>query len=155
MHICKDSHCHVLPAHCDVPCFTYCGRSRDCKQEYADACDGVRCCNAESMRWTSSRTAWALTDWLTGITVSCLGAILLPYFDILAAMMGALGNLVAAYALPALFTLVSTLLLKSLLAPADATGSMATLCLPLSCGASSHSDEHSGPQASAVVSKLQ
>ena len=72
----------------------------------------MRCCSAERSRWTSGRAAWALVS-LTGIAVSCLGAILLPYFDILAAIMGALGNLVAAYALPALFTLVSLLLLTS------------------------------------------
>ena len=57
------------------------------------------------MSHAKGRGAWALVS-LAGIAVSCLGAILLPYFDILAAIMGALGNLVAAYALPALFVLV-------------------------------------------------
>ena len=57
------------------------------------------------MSHARGRGAWALVS-LAGIAVSCLGAILLPYFDILAAIMGALGNLVAAYALPALFVLV-------------------------------------------------
>jgi len=56
----------------------------------------------------SGRSAWALVS-LSGIAISCLGAILLPYFDIMAAIMGALGNLVAAYALPALFVLVGNL----------------------------------------------
>ena len=105
--------CRVLPERCNMPCFTYCGRNGGCKRASADACDGVCCCSADSVRWTSGRAAWALVS-LTGIAVSCLGAILLPYFDILAAIMGALGNLVAAYALPALFTLVSLLLLTSL-----------------------------------------
>lgn len=56
----------------------------------------------------SGRSAWALVS-LSGVAISCLGAILLPYFDIMAAIMGALGNLVAAYALPALFVLVGNL----------------------------------------------
>ena len=66
---------------------------------------------------------------LIGIAVSCLAAILLPYLDILAAIMGALGNLVAAYALPALFTMVGTLFLTSLVVPAPATGTMGSLML--------------------------
>ena len=115
MHICRESDCHVLPAHCDVSSFAYCSRSRGCRKVSADSCDGVCRCSAESMRWTSGRAAWALVS-LTGIAVSCLGAIMLPYFDILAAIMGALGNLGAAYALPALFTLVRVLLQSSNLA---------------------------------------
>ena len=61
------------------------------------------------MSHMKGRGAWALVS-LAGIAASCLGAILLPHFDILAAIMGALGNLVAAYALPALFVLVSMLM---------------------------------------------
>ena len=78
------------------------------------------------MRWTSGRTAWALVS-LIGIAVSCLAAILLPYFDILAAIMGALGNLVPAYALPVLFTLVGVLRVTSLAVPAPATGTVGSL----------------------------
>ena len=73
--------------------------------------DSLLCCCRSGnlgMSHTKGRGAWALVS-LTGIAVSCLGAILLPFFDILAAIMGALGNLVAAYALPALFVLVSML----------------------------------------------
>lgn len=59
------------------------------------------------MSHAKGRGAWALVS-LAGIALSCLGAILLPFFDILTAIMGALGNLMAAYALPALFVLVRT-----------------------------------------------
>ena len=65
-----------------------------------------RSCNL-GMSHMAGRGAWALVS-LAGVAVSCAGAIALPYFDILAAIMGALGNLVAAYALPALFVLVSS-----------------------------------------------
>ena len=62
-------------------------------------------CSVGSMSRMSGRGAWLLVS-LTGIALSCLGAIVLPHFDILAAIMGALGNLIAAYSLPALFVLV-------------------------------------------------
>ena len=74
-----------------------------------------------SMSRMSGRGAWLLVS-LTGIALSCVGAIVLPHFDIQAAIMGALGNLIAAYALPALFVLVRPLTHPSfchLLLPAD------------------------------------
>ncbi len=68
-------------------------------------------CSVSSLSRMSGRGAWLLVS-LTGIALSCVGAIVLPHFDILAAIMGALGNLIAAYALPALFVLVRNSCLK-------------------------------------------
>lgn len=65
-------------------------------------------CSIPARGRMSGRGAWTVVS-LIGIAIACLIAIVLPYFDILAAIMGALGNLVAAYALPALLVLVSAL----------------------------------------------
>ena len=54
----------------------------------------------------SSRPAWAVTS-VVGIALSCVVSVTIPFFDIVAAI-GALGDLAAAYALPALFVLAST-----------------------------------------------
>ncbi len=83
------------------------------------------------MSHAKGRGAWALVS-LAGIAVSCLGAILLPYFDILAAIMGALGNLVAAYALPALFVLVRMHSTCTILSDTghEACDVVAILCVP-------------------------
>ncbi|CAK0786030.1 hypothetical protein CVIRNUC_009243 [Coccomyxa viridis] len=53
----------------------------------------------------SSRPAWAVTS-VIGIALSCVVSVTVPFFDIIVAAIGALGDLAAAYALPALFVLV-------------------------------------------------
>lgn len=46
-----------------------------------------------------------------GIGLSCAVSVAVPFFDIIIAAIGALGDLAAAYALPALFVLVSLTLI--------------------------------------------
>ena len=53
----------------------------------------------------SSRIAWAVTS-VIGIALSGVVSVTVPFFDIIVAVIGALGDLAAAYALPALFVLV-------------------------------------------------
>ena len=55
----------------------------------------------------SSRAAWAVTS-VVGIALSCVVSVTVPFFDIIVAVIGALGDLAAAYALPALFVLASS-----------------------------------------------
>ena len=55
----------------------------------------------------SSRAAWAVTS-VIGIALSCVVSVTVPFFDIIVAAIGALGDLAAAYALPALFVLASS-----------------------------------------------
>ena len=55
----------------------------------------------------SSRPAWAVTS-IVGIGLSCVVSVTVPFFDIIVAAIGALGDLAAAYALPALFVLASS-----------------------------------------------
>lgn len=45
---------------------------------------------------------------VVGIALSCVVSVTVPFFDIIVAAIGALGDLAAAYALPALFVLVQT-----------------------------------------------
>ena len=49
-----------------------------------------------------------------GIGLSCAVSVAVPFFDIIVAAIGALGDLAAAYALPALFVLVSHLITMNL-----------------------------------------
>ncbi len=49
-----------------------------------------------------------------GIGLSCGVSVAVPFFDIIVAAIGALGDLAAAYALPALFVLVSNLIMTDL-----------------------------------------
>ncbi|CAL5228546.1 g11700 [Coccomyxa viridis] len=53
----------------------------------------------------SSRGAWAVTS-VIGIALSGVISVSVPFFDVIVAAIGALGDLAAAYALPALFVLV-------------------------------------------------
>ena len=53
----------------------------------------------------SSRAAWAVTS-IIGIALSGVISVSVPFFDVIVAAIGALGDLAAAYALPALFVLV-------------------------------------------------
>ena len=53
----------------------------------------------------SSRVAWAATS-VIGIALSSVISVSVPFFDVIVAAIGALGDLAAAYALPALFVLV-------------------------------------------------
>ena len=49
--------------------------------------------------------AWGVTS-VIGIALSGVISVSVPFFDIIVAATGALGDLAAAYALPALFVLV-------------------------------------------------
>ena len=49
--------------------------------------------------------AWGITS-VIGIALSGVISVSVPFFDIIVAAIGALGDLAAAYALPALFVLV-------------------------------------------------
>ena len=65
-------------------------------------------CREEGGEQKSSRVAWGVTS-VIGIGLSCAVSVAVPFFDIIVAAIGALGDLAAAYALPALFVLVSNL----------------------------------------------
>ena len=64
-------------------------------------------CREEDGEQKSSRPAWAVTS-VIGIALSCVVSVTVPFFDIIVAAIGALGDLAAAYALPALFVLASS-----------------------------------------------
>ncbi len=64
-------------------------------------------CREEDGEEKSSRPAWAVTS-VIGIALSCVVSVTVPFFDIIVAAIGALGDLAAAYALPALFVLASS-----------------------------------------------
>ena len=49
--------------------------------------------------------AWGVTS-MIGIALSGVISVSVPFFDVIVAAIGALGDLAAAYALPALFVLV-------------------------------------------------
>ncbi len=60
----------------------------------------------EHERSARSRLAWAVTS-VVGIAYSCAVSTTFPFFSTVVAIIAALGDLAGAYALPALFVLVT------------------------------------------------